>query len=150
MSGEEAYRAPGFLLYQAEDGKTRVECRFDEGTIWLNQILIAELFQTSVPNVSLHLKNIYAEGELNEGATVKEYLIVRQEGSRKVSRTVRYYNLEAILAVGYRVDCFHPVLRMPPLKPVTKPHPFVILPPCQPKLHIRRSFAQRACAAPCR
>ena len=92
------------MLYRAEDGKTRVECRFDEGTIWLSQILIAELFQTSVPNVSLHLKNIYGEGKLNEGATVKEYLIVRREGSRKVSRKVRYYNLEAILAVGYRVQ----------------------------------------------
>ncbi len=106
MNGEEPDRPPGgeLLLYRAEDGKTRVECRFDEGTIWLSQILIAELFQTSVPNVSLHLKNIYGEGELSEGATVKEYLIVRREGSRKVSRKVRYYNLEAILAVGYRVQ----------------------------------------------
>jgi len=105
MSGEEADRPPGgaLLLYLAEDGKTRVECRFDEGTIWLSQAQIAELFQTTPQNVTLHLKAIYAEGELVEGATCKEYLQVRQEGTRKVSRTLRHYRLEAILAVGYRV-----------------------------------------------
>jgi hypothetical protein len=92
------------VLYRTEDGRTRVECRFADGTIWLTQVLIGELFQTSVPNVNIHLKNIYAEGELTEAATIKEYLIVRQEGSRPVSRKVLHYNLEAILAVGYRVQ----------------------------------------------
>jgi hypothetical protein len=91
------------VLYQTEDGQARVECRFAEGTIWLTQVQLSELFQTSVPNISLHLKAIYAEGELTESATIKSYLIVRAEGSRKVSREVLHYSLPAILAVGYRV-----------------------------------------------
>ncbi len=106
MSNESAPPPPGgeFLLYQSDDGSTRVECRFEEGTLWLTQAQIAELFQTSVPNVNIHLKNIYAEGELAEEATIKDYLIVRKEGDRQVSRQVRHYRLEAILAVGYRVQ----------------------------------------------
>jgi hypothetical protein len=91
------------LLYQAEDGKTRVQCRFDEGTLWLTQAQIAELFQTTPQNVTIHLKTIFAEGELREAATCKEYLQVRQEGARSVSRQLRHYHLEAVLAVGYRV-----------------------------------------------
>ena len=71
------YPTGEIVLYQTEDGDTRVECRFAEGTIWLTQVLIAELYQTTVPNVSLHLKNIYGEMELSEQATIKEYLIVR-------------------------------------------------------------------------
>ena len=92
------------ILYQTEDGRTRIQCRFDGGTIWLTQAVIAELFQTTIPNVNIHLKNIYAEGELSEAATIKDYLIVRPEGGRAVSRRVLHYNLEAILAVGYRVQ----------------------------------------------
>jgi hypothetical protein len=92
------------ILYRTEDGDTRIECRFAEGTIWLTQALIAELFQTTVPNVNLHLKNIYEQAELSAQATIKDFLIVRQEGERKVSRTVFHYNLHAILAVGYRVQ----------------------------------------------
>lgn len=91
------------VLYQTEDGQTRIQCRFEEGSIWLTQAQIADLFQTSIPNVNIHLKEIYAEGELVEGATIKSYLIVRTEGARKVSRDVFHYRLEAILAVGYRV-----------------------------------------------
>lgn len=94
---------PGILLYQTEDGRTRIQCRFEDETIWLSQIQIAELFQTSVPNINLHLKAIYAEGELTEQATIKSYLIVRSEGPRQVTRPVLHYKLEAILAVGYRV-----------------------------------------------
>ena len=92
------------ILYRTEDGNTRIECRFTEGTIWLTQSMIAELFQTTVPNVNLHLKNIYEEGELSAKATIKDYLIVRQEGKRRVSRSVLHYNLQAVLAVGYRVQ----------------------------------------------
>lgn len=92
-----------FLLYQTEDVRTRVECRFEEGTIWLTQAQIAELFQTTPQNITLHLRAIYAEGELSEEATCKEYLQVRHEGGRQVSRSLRHYRLEAILAVGYRV-----------------------------------------------
>ena len=97
--------APGgeFLLYQAEDGRTRIQCRFEDETIWLTQVQIAELFQTTIPNINLHLKGIYAEGELAGGATVKSYLIVRSEGARRVSRQVLHYSLPTILAIGYRV-----------------------------------------------
>jgi hypothetical protein len=92
-----------FLLYQTEDGRTRVECRFQNETIWLTQAQIAELFQTSVPNISQHIKAIYEEGELTEPGTVKRYLIVRAEGRRQVAREVEHYSLAAILAIGYRV-----------------------------------------------
>ena len=93
----------GILLYQTEDGRTRIQCRLENETIWLTQIQLAELFQTSVPNINLHLKAIYAEGDLTEEATIKSYLIVRSEGARQVTRPVLHYKLEAILAVGYRV-----------------------------------------------
>ena len=93
----------GIILYQTEDGQTRIQCRFQDGTIWLTQALIADLFLTTPQNITLHLKSIYEEGELREEATCKEYLQVRQEGARAVSRSLRYYNLAAILAVGYRV-----------------------------------------------
>jgi hypothetical protein len=91
------------ILYQTEDGRTRIQCRFDLDTIWLTQVQIAELFQTSVPNINLHLKAIYAEGELTPAATIKSYLIVRIEGTRQISRAVLHYSLPAILSVGYRV-----------------------------------------------
>lgn len=92
-----------FLLYETEDGRTRVECRFVEDTLWLTQALMAELFQVKVPTVNEHLKSLYAEGELKPEATIRKFLIVRQEGSRQVSRNLDHYNLDAILAVGYRV-----------------------------------------------
>jgi hypothetical protein len=91
------------VLYRTDDGRTRVECRFEEGTIWLTQMQLAELFQTSVPNINLHLKAIYAEGEVDEAATIKSYLRVQTEGGRQVSREVLHYSLPAILAIGYRV-----------------------------------------------
>src|ERR1700694_5412051 len=91
------------ILYQTEDGRTRIQCRFENETIWLTQAQIAELFQTTPQNVTLHLGAIFTEGELAEEATCKDYLQVRQEGSRAVSRSLRHYRLEAILAVGYRV-----------------------------------------------
>ncbi len=91
------------ILYQTEDGRTRIQCRFDLDTLWLTQVQIAELFQTSVPNINLHLKAIYAEGELTPAATIKSYLIVRIEGARQISRAVLHYSLPAILSVGYRV-----------------------------------------------
>ena len=93
----------GIIPYQTEEGRTRIQCRFENETLWLTQVQIAELFQTSVPNINLHLKAIYAENELAEGATIKSYLIVRSEGGRQVSRPVLHYNLPAILAVGFRV-----------------------------------------------
>jgi hypothetical protein len=103
MEDTELPRQASLILYQTEDGRTRVECRFQDETLWLTQIQLAELFQTSVPNINLHLKAIYEERELPEEATIKSYLIVRQEGRRQVSRQVLHYSLPAILAVGYRV-----------------------------------------------
>jgi len=100
---DEAQPQSSFILYQTEDGRTRIQCRFEDETIWLTQAQIAELFQTSPQNVTLHLKAIFAESELGETATCKDYLQVRSEGGREVSRTLRHYRLEAILAVGYRV-----------------------------------------------
>lgn len=91
------------VLYQTEDGRTRVQCRFEEETIWLTQAQMAELFQVTVPNVNLHLKAIFAEGEVDSGATVKSYLIVQTEGARRISRDVLHYSLPAVLAVGYRI-----------------------------------------------
>lgn len=92
-----------FVLYQTEDGRTRIECRFEGETLWLTQAQLAELFQTTPQNVTLHLKAIYGEGELSPEATCKDYLQVRTEGKRSVSRSLTHYNLSAILAVGYRV-----------------------------------------------
>ena len=74
------------VLYQAEDGKTRIECRFEDENLWLSQALIAELFQVTVPTVNEHLKGIYAEGELQAPATIRKFRIVRQEGAREVNR----------------------------------------------------------------
>ena len=91
------------LFYQAEDGMSRIEVRLEEGTVWLPQALIADLYQTTKQNVSLHIRNIFDEGELQPEATVKEYLTVQQEGARSVQRRVTYYNLDMILAIGYRV-----------------------------------------------
>ncbi len=91
------------LFYQSEDGTSRIEVRLEEGTVWLPQALIAELYQTTKQNISLHIRNIFDEGELQPEATVKEYLTVQQEGPRAVQRKVAYYNLDMILAIGYRV-----------------------------------------------
>ena len=91
------------LLYQMEDGQTRVECRFADKTLWLSQALIAKLFQVTVPTVNEHLKNLYREGELTPERTIRKFRIVRREGSRAVGRDIEHYNLDAILAVGYRV-----------------------------------------------
>lgn len=89
------------LIYQ--DGGLKLRVRLAGRTVWLTQKLIADLFQVSVPTVNEHLKNIYAERELTEGATIRKFRIVQIEGSRQVSRDVEHYNLDAILAVGYRV-----------------------------------------------
>ena len=91
------------LLYQTEDRRTRIECRFENETIWLSQALMADLFQVAVSSVNEHLKGIYAEGELQAGATIRKFRIVRKEGTRQVSRDIEHYSLEAILAVGFRV-----------------------------------------------
>jgi len=92
-----------FLLYQTEGGETRVQVRLFEGTVWLAQRLISELYQKSVKTINEHIKNIYEEGELDPQATIRKFRIVQQEGDRQVERLVDFYNLDVILAVGYRV-----------------------------------------------
>ena len=91
------------VLYASEDGSATFFLRAQDGTVWLTQMELAELFQTSIPNVNIHIKNVLEEGELQPEATIKEDLIVRLEGKRQVKRPVKLYNLDMILAVGYRV-----------------------------------------------
>jgi hypothetical protein len=91
------------ILYQTNDQATRIEVRLEEGTVWLSQAQLAELYQTSVPNINLHLRDIFETGELRREATIKRHLMVRREGTRDVQREVLHYNLDVILAVGYRV-----------------------------------------------
>lgn len=91
------------VLYATEDGSAQFFLRAEDGSVWLSQSEIAELFQTSVPNVNIHIKNVLDEQELSEVRTVKDDLIVRTEGARQVRRTVKLYNLDMILAIGYRV-----------------------------------------------
>jgi len=102
------------IVYRTEDGQAEVQLHPQDGSVWLNQAEMAELFETTKQNVSLHIKNILKEGELPEAATVKESLTVQNEGSRRVQRKTSLYNLHMILAVGYRVtgkidvrDCRH-------------------------------------------
>lgn len=91
------------IIYQTQDGQTKIDVRIENETVWLTQNQMAELFQTTKQNISLHIKNIFEEGELTEDSTVKDYLTVQNEGSRKVSRNVTHYNLDVIISVGYRV-----------------------------------------------
>jgi len=95
--------ATEIVLYRTEDGRTRVECRFEDETLWLTQAQMADLFQTTPQNITIHLATIYEDGELAEAATCKDYLQVRREGDRDVARSLKHYSLPAVLAVGYRV-----------------------------------------------
>jgi hypothetical protein len=91
------------VVYQSDDGRIKLEVRLQDETVWLTQQLIAELFQTTVPNISMHIRNIFEEGELTPDATIKKFLTVRREGSRDVRRELELYNLDMIISVGYRV-----------------------------------------------
>ena len=91
------------IIYTSDDGETRINLRVDGDSVWLSQLDIAALFQTTKQNVSLHAKNIFEEGELSPAATVKESLTVQTEGSRQVQRAIASYNLDLILAIGYRI-----------------------------------------------
>lgn len=91
------------IIYQTQDGKTKIDVKIEDETVWLTQAQMTELFETTKQNVSLHIKNIFEEGELNEVSTVKDFLTVQNEGTRQVSRNVKYYNLDVIISVGYRV-----------------------------------------------
>ena len=93
---DEALPHSEIILYQTEDGRTRVQCRFGNETLWLTQALMAELFQKDVRTINEHLVNVFDEGELRREATVRKFRIVRTEGKREVARELEHYNLEAI------------------------------------------------------
>jgi hypothetical protein len=95
--------ASQFVIYQSEDGKTKLDVRFVDETVWLTQQQLAELFQTSRTNVVEHIQHIYQEGELESAATCREFRQVRKEGAREVARNMALYNLDMVLSVGYRV-----------------------------------------------
>ena len=92
-----------FLMYQTEDGETKINVRLEDETVWMTQRAMADLYQKRIPTINEHIKNIYQERELDETATIRKNLIVQTEGTRQVEREVAFYNLEMILAVGYRV-----------------------------------------------
>jgi hypothetical protein len=91
------------ILYQTEDGKTRIQCRFEDESLWLTQAQMADLFQTTPQNITQHIRALYEEGELSEDSTCKPFLQVRLEGGRQVKRQLSHYSLPVILAVGFRV-----------------------------------------------
>lgn len=91
------------ILYQTEDGLTKIDVRFEDETVWLTQQQMAELFQSSRSNIVEHIQHIYEEGELEEAATCRIFRQVRAEGNRQVSRELPYYNLDMILSLGYRI-----------------------------------------------
>ena len=92
------------VLYEAPDGGVRLEVQLEQETVWLSQLQMATLFETTPENVLMHLKNVYAEKELVKRSTTKEFLAVRTEGKRQVRRKLKHYNLDAIISVGYRVN----------------------------------------------
>jgi len=100
--------APGssseIVFYQTEDGRSRVQVRLDQGTVWITQLQMAELYQSTKQNISLHIQNIFEDREADPSTTVKQYLTVQIEGGREVRRALDHYNLDAILAVGYRAE----------------------------------------------
>lgn len=94
----------GIIIYQDEDGVTKVNVRFSDEDVWLTQNQLAEIYDTTQENISMHIKNIYEDKELDENRTYKKYLLVRQEGNRQVKRNIDHYNLDVIIALGYRVQ----------------------------------------------
>ena len=91
------------IIYQSDDKSTQLEVRIEEETVWLSQSQMVELFNSTKQNISLHINNIFKEGELMSSATVKDYLTVQMEGGRRVKRKITAYNLDVIISVGYRV-----------------------------------------------
>lgn len=92
------------LVYEVADGSVCVDVRLERDTVWLTQRQMSEVFETSIDNVGLHLKNIFADEELEESATAEDFSVVQSEGGRQVRRNLRHYSLEAIISVGYRVN----------------------------------------------
>ena len=103
MNNKLANTNNNIIFYTTDDGQVKIEVRLEDENVWLTQNAMAELFNTTKQNISLHIKNIFEENELDETSTVKESLTVQNEGSRMVERKVKYYNLDLIISVGYRV-----------------------------------------------
>ena len=91
------------IIYQLDDGKTKIDVKLEDETVWLSQQQMADLYDTTKQNISSHIKNIFDEEELSENSTVKEFLTVQKEGNRNVERKVKYYNLDMIISLGYRI-----------------------------------------------
>lgn len=91
------------VIYQTDDGTTKIDVKLEDETVWLSQQQMADLYDTTKQNISLHIKNIFDEEELDINSTVKEFLTVQKEENRKVERKVKYYNLDMILSLGYRI-----------------------------------------------
>ena len=94
----------GIIIYQDDNGMTKINVRFADEDVWLTQQQLAEIYDTTQENISMHISNIFGDNELDENRTHKKYLLVRQEGSRKVQRNMDHYNLDMIIALGYRVQ----------------------------------------------
>lgn len=103
MTEREEQPASELVFYQGEDGRSRIQVRLEEGTVWLSQRLLSELFQKDVRTINEHIQNIFEEGELEPEATIRKFRIVQVEGKKEVSRLIDHYNLDVIIAVGYRV-----------------------------------------------
>ena len=95
---------PQIQLYKSADGQVHLDVSLDQDTVWLTQAQMGIVFDTTPENVLMHLKNIYKTRELKQSATTKDFLVVRQEGTRQVKRKIKHYNLDAIVSVGYRVN----------------------------------------------
>lgn len=94
------------IIYNTEDGQTKIDVRLEDDTIWLSQAQMAELFQKVIPTINEHIGNVFSEGELDEVPTIRNFRIVQKEGSRAVERDIEHYNLDVIISVGYRVNSF--------------------------------------------
>ena len=92
------------IVFESPDGEGRVDVRFEDESVWLTQLQMAEVFQSTPENILMHLRNIFSDKELDAEATTKDFLVVRSEGKRTVRRKIRHYNLDAIISVGYRVN----------------------------------------------
>jgi len=108
------------ILYQPDEA-VKLEVRLEDETVWLTQAQIVDLFQSSKANISEHIKNIYDQKELEESSTVRDFRTVRQEGKRQVMRNLTYYNLDAIISIGFRVNSKRGIKKAPGERPLCRP-----------------------------
>ena len=104
MTNEDGPKESEFLLYKSQDGEVKVDVFLKDETVWLTQKMMGELFDIEVNTINYHLKEIFQSNELKEDSTIRKYRIVQKEGKREVSREIDFYNLDAIISVGYRVN----------------------------------------------